>query len=55
MSEEMLIALLELFEAKIDEKLARHSGDGGLGETIIFSRMKQEFIDVFIFGDPPST
>ena len=51
MSEEMLEALMELIDAKINEHLSEHIGRERTRAAMIVSEMKQDFIDVFIFGD----
>jgi hypothetical protein len=51
MSEEQLEALLEVIEAKVNERIGDAFGRDTLLESMRFSELKQEFIDTFIFGE----
>ena len=49
-SEEFLVGLFEVVEAIIDNKAL----GSGIEESVRESQLKQEFINVFAFGDEPS-
>jgi hypothetical protein len=48
MNEELLEKLLEYIDARIDEKLARESSDGGLAEWIRCTDLKKELREKFL-------
>lgn len=50
-SEEFVRGLLEIVEAVADEKSRRNMGQDTLSEAVYISKLTQDFIDVFVFGE----